>query len=190
MTTVQIKTLINHAELAHRYPGQNQQQPCYIELDCKTGVLTACYNSEIGTTIPFSVYHGHDIRWSIPCLIADTANELLAEIAPQSQTILDGYTSEWDGHNHVAHFTTDAQEAKDTIERLCYNYDGTNECVQIIDAGDYFYEVHPELGLTADIDDESLESIAALQDSEALVEGYVLDGTIEWLTEKREALKN
>jgi hypothetical protein len=73
---------------------------------------------------------------------------------------------------------------------LCYNYDGTNECVQIIDAGDYFYEVHPELGLTADIDDESLESIAALQDSEALVEGYVLDGTIEWLTEKREALKN
>lgn len=74
---------INSADELHcHYDQQTSAQPCYVSLDCGTGELTASYNVEIGSAIPFSVYHGHVRRYGIPCLTPEAANDLLETIAP------------------------------------------------------------------------------------------------------------
>jgi len=101
------------------YDGQTSSQGCYIELDCEAGTLTASFNGEIGNAIPFSVYHGHDQWFSIPMLTGDAANELMSEIAPLAERVVDGYDCDWDGRNNVATFTDDAQAAIDEIREIC-----------------------------------------------------------------------
>ena len=102
---MQIKT-VEGKKLHHQYPGQTSPQPCYVELDCEAENLSADWNGELGNAVPLSVWHGHTRRWAIPALQAQAANSLLDEIAPLAQRVIDGYTSEWDGNNHVAGLRT------------------------------------------------------------------------------------
>jgi len=165
MTTVSIKKLTDRKELHCQYQGQTSPQPCFVQLDCTTGLLTAEYQAGIGNAIPCSVHHGHDQRWGIPCLTADAANTLLGEIEDLAQRIVDGYASEWDGSNHIAHFTDDAQEAIDGIDSICQNYgdNGLGETVEVWDAADWFQddkeELAKEYGITEMTTDERLDEI-------------------------------
>lgn len=128
-------------ELHKKYQGQSDRQSCYIELDCKNEYLTAGYNPEIGNAIPSEVAYGHDIRWSIPCLTADTANELLTKIAPHAEQIIEGYESRWNGNNQIAEFSAEAKTAIDAIQQLCDEYgeiyNDDEQIIQSWDAEDY-----------------------------------------------------
>ena len=119
-----------------RYPGQTSPQSAYIELDLQNKTLAAYYNSEIGNAVPFSVWHGHDRRYWVPSdASAHDLNTLMAEIAPVASRLYDGYESEWNGSNHVARLTEDAEEAELEIEAIIerfiweesMRYDGWDE---------------------------------------------------------------
>src|SRR5437764_9511873 len=72
------------------YQGELAPQPCLIALDLEDGELTARYNPEIGSGIPESVCHGRTLWWDIPCLTAESANELMDDIKPLAARELAG----------------------------------------------------------------------------------------------------
>lgn len=188
MTSVTIHSVTEWDALYCQYERQTEPQPCYIELDCQTGTLHASYNAEIGNAIPFSVYHGHDRRYGIPCLTADAANELMEEILPLAQRVVDGYSRHWDGNNHVARMTDDADAAEQEIEDIinALSVDETNG-VTGRSAGDWMSG--GDCPVTADMTDDELEAIASQLDDEAAEHHVVLSDTIEWLTERRQSLR-
>lgn len=187
-TSLEIRNLTEWDALYCQYPGQTNQQDCYLELDCRTGLLTATYNAEIGNAIPFSVYHGHDRRWGIPCLTADAANALMAEIAPLAERVLAGYRGEFDGNNVVARLSEDAVAAEAEIESVidALHVDETNG-VSGVEADEWLADCRPDI--TADTTDEELRTLAAKLEAEAAVEHMVLNVT-DWLTEQRQSLRN
>jgi hypothetical protein len=196
MNTVTIIPVRGNA-LYRRYSGQNAPQDCYVSLDCQKGYLTADFNPEIGNALPFAVYHGHVQRWSIPALKADVVNALLREIAPLAERMIAGYERVWDGHNHVAEFSEDADEADDAIIALCDRATADadeHSTVQVWDASDWFLGINDAkvqceaFGITAETTDDELRTIADAAEVEAADNGVdVLNGTLrhmEWLREK------
>lgn len=105
----------NQNYLSFTYPRQCQPQPCYIELDCEDDTLQTDYSSEIGNGVPGYVWHNRAIRFGIPALTADAANDLMQDISDRCQKILDGYNCVWDGSNHVGTYTDAAQEIIDAL---------------------------------------------------------------------------
>lgn len=182
MSTVTITKVTNPTDLHCHYSGQTFPQPCYIELDCKTETLSASYNAEVGNAIPFSVYHGHDQRWGIPCLTADAVNEFMEEILPLAQKIVDGYESIWNGHNHVADFTEDAQEAIEEIQSRCDELERTTDesnTVQVWNISDWIIDE-----VYAATSDDDLQKM--IDDSEPFENNVVIEGDItEYLTNLR-----
>lgn len=158
-------TQVSGTELYNRYPQQTSPQDCYVELDCEAETLSAEANPEIGNAIPFSVYHGRTLRWSIPALRADAANALLAEIAPLAERVCAGYECEWDGNNHVGRLDDDATAAREEIERLCSQDRDEHETVSVWDAAEWFGPLGSrstqavELGITAATTDDELAEI-------------------------------
>jgi len=157
---MKIRKLENKFALANRYPGQTNQQDCYISLDLSNETLTAESNPEIGNAVPMSNYHGHERRYSIPCLTAAAANDLLDEIAPLAERVIAGYESAWNGSNHVARLSEDAQAAEAEIDKICEQVsDSTDEStgVTMMSADDVpnCYD-----GITADTTDEELAAEA------------------------------
>jgi hypothetical protein len=140
--SITINKINSQSDLFCHYDRQTSAQGCYVELDCKNETLSALYNAEIGNAIPFSVYHGHDQRFAIPLLTVDAANRLMDEIKPLAERVVGGYKSEWNGNNHVAVFTDDAQAAIEEITEICDNIenDETNS-VSEWDSGDWLQHV-------------------------------------------------
>lgn len=167
MKTITVERVARPTSLYVQYEHQTSNQPCYVELDCKHAALSADYNGEIGTAVPMSVWHGHTLRWSIPALVARRANELLHEIAPLAQRVIDGYSSEWDGNNHVAHYTEDAEAAQSEIDALCENlHVAEGDVVEAWDAEDWLYggDVHDKI--THSTTDEEIDALVDEIESE------------------------
>ncbi len=193
--TIEIVYVESDTELHHRYRGQASAQGCYVWLNCKTSKLGASHDSEIGNAVPFAVHHGHTRRFTIPALKAAPANELLEEIAPLAARVVAGYSSEWDGSNHVADFDDDAEAAIDEIDTLCQRIvdrADDSEQVSVWDAADWFGGVgdHDQqrkaLGITVETTDEQLDEIETRE--EASVKGEGAD-VIEGLRSHLEALR-
>lgn len=194
MTTTITITPIAGAYLYHRYPGQTQEQPCYIELDAETGDLSADWNGEIGNAVPERVHHQHVLHWRIPLLTERACNELLEELAPLAQRICDGYERQWDGSNHIAHYTDDAQCAIEEIKRKCNDAGWRDsDLLRVWDAPDWFGGIGGNsaqaraLGITAASTEEQLQQIAA--DHEESEELDVLVGAVDYLRELRDELR-
>jgi hypothetical protein len=186
-TTVEIRRLAEWDALHRHYQGQTEPQGCYIELDCQTGLLTATYNAEIGNAIPFSVYHGHDRRYHIPCITADAANELMEEIRPLAERVIAGYTSEWDGSNHRARFTTDAEQAEEEIERIIEGVDVETCGISDADASEWLTETDP--AITAQTTDEEIATLAEQAEKDAAYERIVLIDADGYLTRLRDEMR-
>jgi hypothetical protein len=197
MTTITTHS-VTGTELHHRYPSQTSPQGVAVYLDCETGDLSAETNPEIGNAVPVREYHGHVLAWTIPALKAGPANDLLAEIEPLAERVCDGYSSEWDGNNHVARFDDDAREAIEAIEALCEravsdaeNGDGLN----VWEASDWFGGVGSlamqadALGITADTTDEELAAIVTREEETAAGEPECdgIEGCAEHLERVRQA---
>jgi hypothetical protein len=91
-----------------------------INADLRTGRMGIWSLEARSTSRSFDEHHGHIVTWRIPALDADDLNELLAEIAPHVQVLVDAYDSEWNGHNNVALTEGNAAEAaREAIHALC-----------------------------------------------------------------------
>ena len=122
--TIKIKKVKGLVPCYSKYPIQCTPQGAYIELDCRTGELIADYNGEIGNTVPFSVWYGHQQRGAIPpCASGEAINEMLDNLEPHCQEILDGYDTRFDGSNHVSDYSEAAQEAIDAVESIVHSCD-------------------------------------------------------------------
>ena len=188
-------TNVRGNELFRRYPGQTGAQPCHVLLDCRSGKLRAEYNPEIGNACTGDEYFGHTQAWPIPCLRERAGDAVRAGREPLADRVVGGYGSEWDGSNHLAVFTDDAQEAIEAIEALCNAADPTDG-VRAWDAGDWLTAsgstrrdvVRRELGITAATTDEELGVLETRVEEEAVETGEadVLTGTREFLRGLRE----
>jgi hypothetical protein len=176
--TTKIKITIRPVEgttaLHHRYPRETKAQRCHVELDCRTGDLTACYDPETGGAYPFAVHHGHVLRWRVPCLRADAANALLVDLEVLAQRIVDGYSSRWDGNNNVGSLNDDAHEAREAIEQEVDRLDAcSDDVVKVWEACAWFAPLGSrtvqarELGITVGSTDEELQAIATRETANA-----------------------
>lgn len=186
--------------LVHKYPGQFDIQPCYVELDIKNETLTADWNAEVGNAIPFSVYYGFEQRFPIPCLKTRIVNDLLDEIAPLAEIVIAGYESVWNGNNNIASFNDEAQGALEEIEQLCESYYGdTDNQVQIYDISDWidpimyphFKEGYCNLDgigtITAKTTDEELQDMTEeIEASTAAEDVVLLDDVYDYLEHLRD----
>ncbi len=172
------------APLYKKYPRQTNPQDAYIELDCRTGSLSADWNGVIGTAIPFSVYHGHERRYEIsPYISGAQLTEFLndPETVALAQRIIDGYESVWNGNNHVAALTEDAQEAE---EELINRIPDTEhiEPVTIWDE-EYCYEARKEI--TAETSDDDLDKWVSEIEEAAAAENGAIEIDLEEFANKR-----
>lgn len=177
------------ADLYCQYRGQSSPQPCYIELDCAERTLAADYNAEIGGGVPQNVWHGHIRRYPIPCLTASAANALMRSDRVQALAarVCAGYESAWDGNNHVATFSDDADAADDELGVLLWRDDwDPDDCVNAWDVADWMAgmgtreQQRAELGITAVTDDDQLDEIADRLSGE-LAANEVVDGLRSYL---------
>ncbi len=183
---VEIRYVESDTELHQQYRGQSAPQDVYVELDCVRGILRAAYNPEIGNAVTSDVANGHTQCWEIAPLKADAANALLDEIAPLAARVVAGYSSEWDGSNHVAEFDGDAEDAIETIEALCEKIrdrDDDSEKISVWQASDWFGGVgdyaaqRRALGIGANTTDDELDAILAREETIAEGDGIdVLEG--------------
>ena len=109
------------APLYHKYQGQFNPQPAYIELDCRGGELVADWNGEIGNAIPFYYFHGLAVRWSVSSTISGASLKTIlsdTDFLAECQAIVDGFEVVWDGSNHVGRYADDWEEHFDNAERI------------------------------------------------------------------------
>lgn len=190
---VNVIKLIVENELYHKYPGQYEQQDCYVTLDCSSGDLSASYNSIIGSGVPMDVYHGKSVRWRIPSLTTEAANALLEEISDLAQDVLDGYEEVWDGNNNAGSLDDDAQEAVESIKEVCgATFDDESNVIQHWEAGDWYVngkkDAARELGITKDTTDEELDLLAEKEEESASDENHFVTGISEYLYSVRDML--
>jgi len=180
-----------------RYQGQTAPQPCYVELDCESGTLTAAYNGEIGNAVPMPVWHNRCLRWPIPALREGAAIELLKEILPLAERVVAGYESVWDGNNHVGEYTDDAQDAQGEIGLACdATCDDTDTHLQVWEAGDWLSGIGTRaqqaehLGITATSTDEQLALKLEKEQEKAEDDGIdEVEGLESYLSELRDAAR-
>lgn len=164
--------------LYHLTPGQSSPNPAFLELDCGTGGLHLDWNASPGMT-PMNVWHGHALRWSVPpYLTQEQCDALLADetVRTLAARITAGYSSEWDGSNHVGRLTADASDAQDSMDSyLQANYQVGDAEVWL--AADYLFtnnrlcDVWPS-GIP-------LAQAVADLDAAAQADGIIIEGSIE-----------
>lgn len=147
--SVQYLNEANQTALMCVYDLQVCPQPCHISLDLEDGVLSTDYQSGDGT--PSSVWHGREIRWTIPPLQTRAVNRVLREIVPLAQAIADNTEIEWDGNNRVGELNEAAVAARCEIGRLLGEENGRpalfgdDDCVHYALGCDWFAEGMSEL---------------------------------------------
>lgn len=194
MSTITILP-VEGTELYCHYPRQSQRQPCYVELDCRTGVLSASYNPEI-VGQPMHVFNGLAVRWTIPALKTVAANELLTEIKPLAERVVAGFYSEWSGGNEVGRFNEDAGEACDAIRLLCDRMGGESVEMNVWQASDYFaplgnaLECAQTLGIRRNTSDTELKAIAEREVETAESNDIdMINGLSEYLEKLRDKVR-
>lgn len=128
------------APVYHKYPGQINPQPAFIELDCRgEGKLMADYSGEIGNAVPCYYWNGLAVRWGIS---SETSGDSLKtifeneELLAICQRIVDGFEEKWNGSNFVGKYSDDAKEAIDEAERYIEN---NLECSEVWNVYDWLF---------------------------------------------------
>jgi len=189
---MEIVRVRNKFDLACQYPGQLQPQPCYVCLDLRHGTLSAKYLTEIGEILPETTHHGKVRLYRIPCLLARSANDLLEMLAPYAERVIAGYSSIWNGSNHVALLNGSALAAVMDIKAICANCfysDWMDDRIQFCSAEDWLQEQNVK-GTLSRVSDAGLEKMAMEIAAEAedcniyLTGRDVLEILTEWKNEE------
>lgn len=164
------------APLYHRYPGQNKPQDAYIELDCRTGELSADWNAEVGGGVPEAVYFGHIRRFPVSCYISQSAlYDLLTD--PEVRALADRIIAGYIDDEGRAILTDDAHAAAYTIEARLAMSNWPEYQVQVYDADEWIGEDTMRT-ITAETTDGALDEIAASAQSQADIDGVMINGNI------------
>src|SRR5690606_6078487 len=199
MTTAKIHPVSEPDALSCRYENNYEPQPVYINLDLEDAELYADYPASNGT--PGRVCLGQVRAWEITPLVADAANELLREIAPLAQRILDGSSIEVNPRtgDPVGVLSDDATAAEREIYEIIESWreDPAIATVEEIRVRDWYAACDDdpcdELGLTAETTDDELPAVAARieDDIRAAAEGVVvITGAEAWARARREELRD
>jgi len=158
------------APLYHRYPSQITPQPAHLELDCRHRDISADWDPEIGGGVPLTVWHRHVLRFPLPPEINQNSLDDLTgspALSALAMRIFDGYSSEWDGNNHVARYTDDAIQAQDALTALCERYNNPDCLAAVWEVGGE--TIYP---------DTDVAEIAARLEASAMADDVVLDGSV------------
>jgi hypothetical protein len=191
MANIMVHEVETRTGLYHRYPREQQPQHCFVQLDCDEEDLSAGYDPEVGGGIPFAVFHGRTLRWSIPVLLANAANALLEQVAVFAERVVDGYECRWDGSNHVGVFDDDAKAAIEEIADLCREDFRRDLIVSASSAEDWLRRTSDaELDITPATTDEQLDVIADTIEHEVSSQDIdILEGLSEYLRKRRDESK-
>ena len=125
--------------LHQQYPGQNNVQGTFVELDLETGRMEASYNPEIGNAVPVAVWHDRVLRFDLSGpLRGAVATELLHDLAPDAQIVLDRAEIDWDGNNHVGKLDEVGAAASARMEKIIAQYGGDGDEIYSVDADECF----------------------------------------------------
>lgn len=187
---------VEPAELHHQYPGQNEPQPCFVEVDLENRHVHADWTWANGM-YPLRVAHGIDRRYPIPPLTSTAANELLTKIRPLAERMVADWERVWDGSNHKGVLGDDARAAEEKIQELTGDprdwgdHWDPSDVVTVWDTdGAIAGDEAEEYGITADTTDERLdeieeeirENLKGISDSDEVV----LEGVWEHLVQLRD----
>jgi len=170
--------------------GQFDGQDCYIWLNCESATMGANYNGD-GNAVPSNIYHGLVRRYFLPYPIyANSANNLMAKIAPLAERVCAGFEAVWDGHNHVGKLSDDALQAESEIEHLIEQSLDEADAIKVWDAADWLEVIDPEkiaeeLGITADMSEDDAKALEG-----KAIELYLQPGTCDIITNMGGYLKH
>jgi hypothetical protein len=115
-----VLTIIPPATGRHPLLFQQLGEPClpaYLELDLNRRVVSFTYwhhNSE-----PAYVTLGHACWWQIRAMTSRRAAVTLAkELQALLERVCDGYSTDWDGRNHIGVLDADAKAARQELRRI------------------------------------------------------------------------
>lgn len=74
--------------LYRRFPDMSAPQPCRLSLNLDDGSFSASYDDHRGSQATRPADQGRVLRWSIPCLTAIAANNVLEELAWLAEQVL------------------------------------------------------------------------------------------------------
>jgi len=104
------------------YPTQTTQQELFLEI-YQNGTIEVDVNPEIGNSVPSKVWHREILRCGIPSgMTRSDIKEFYRANKSLFAIIVKGFTSEWNGSNHVGVLTDEAQEALEEIEYKLYSF--------------------------------------------------------------------
>lgn len=180
----------------------------YLRADWSDGELDFVERRP-GDGVPAREWHGHLEAFALP-VQGVTARDwvfLQEALAPLVGRVMAGYEEAWNGNNHVAQFSADAQAAREEIGRLIerWSYDE----VAIWQAGDWLAPAllwRDELGrqcgpaaavsvacddwqVTPETSDVALAAIAARLEAEVDAD-MVVRGIGDYLSEVRDELRD
>lgn len=189
------------AQLHCQYPGEMTPQVVCISLDLEDGDFDIAYDPNVGGGRSAREFHGIVQRWVLESTpTASAANDLLDELTPAAQAMLNTATVEFDGSNWVGR-CDDPDDLAGQIEDLD---DGSLPVVEVHDAADWIEDIDEELAavgrsITADTSDDEINTIADEIESAARsqcsgggnAEDYmIIEGLGEYLTEHRDNLRD
>ncbi|MDT0418851.1 hypothetical protein RM574_25555 [Streptomyces sp. DSM 41982] len=193
MSDLTVRRCTDDTELFRQYPGRETPQPAHIELGLADGVLLAQYSSEVGiAAVPESVYSGHDVRWPVPILTADAANDLLEKIAAPARRMLADWSEHWNDRIFVARLGEDGVAARAEISAIIDAATVGAPQVQVWEASEATTGTErEEFGITGATSDERLAEIegkirADLAECEPAGAVVVCPGLGEYLTALRD----
>jgi len=125
--------------LYHRYPGQLEAQPVFVEVDLENRTISIDWDGEIGNAIPVPVFHGRTLRFRGLPWAAHVANALLQELAPLAAQLASEATIDWDGSNRVGALSEAGERLQEEIEGVISSYQDEQQVVEM-DAHDCFCE--------------------------------------------------
>jgi hypothetical protein len=120
---MKLELVKRNANIQCHYPGQIFPQETFIYLDCDDEVLGAAYNPEIGNAVPEAAWRGSQIRFDIPVDVGmKRVNKLLKALVPVAERIISGYELKWNGNNHIASYTDEADDAVSEMREIISNH--------------------------------------------------------------------
>ncbi len=142
---------------------ESEARAAFLTLNLEEGVLTACHDdSPDGRSVEAKAFHRIVRSWEVPLLSMQAANELLLEVAPLAQRVLDGADIIWDGHNMVGQLTTEDAVRADAelgacCSESCFGPEDLLSVWDVYEMGDTW--TAEEAGVTASTTDQELAEI-------------------------------
>lgn len=170
--------------LYHRYPGQFDSQPVYVEIDLENQTISIDWSGETGSAVPVPVYLGRVRRFSALPYAAHVANALLAELAPLAAQLAAEATVEWNGSNTVGVLSDAGEAIENEIRVVIEDYRDEQQVVGVC-AGDCFeidWDRLAEIGIDKYVKELRDDAEGMLFDNH-LVEVIEFDEFIEDLVE-------